>query len=377
MYLLRAPVSKFGKLPPNFPLISSEIKFTMNVAYCQHFYWYRVHIQQGCEDVTPKLFKKLRKEREFKQVIFLADGGIGDVLWNLPFIYNTKKLHPTCLIGVITSARNKAIFANLDYVNFTAENNIWNVEGLMRHADEVYDFGGMATMEKKYKEWDPVDATFDMAEIKRPKDLADMVPQISLTNDEGKKTVAHLKEKKIDVDKGKIVSICLHSSTPNRNYPLEHIKALSKKLQEEGNSVIWLGTEEKYNDSAILAWCDKNKIHNLVNQTSLREAFCILALSDLFIGPNSALMVAAASLGTPTIAIFGAFRAAHRCKYYEKFLAIEGKRACSPCSEHWTECSQGYPAPCMTQIFPQVVFEKALMMMKKYPKHLIQKKPIS
>ncbi len=49
---------------------------------------------------------------------------------------------------------------------------------------------------KKYKEWDPVDATFDMAEIKRPKDLADMVPQISLTNDEGKKTVAHLKEKR-------------------------------------------------------------------------------------------------------------------------------------------------------------------------------------
>jgi len=98
----------------------------------------------------------------------------------------------------ITSARNKAIFANLDYVNFTAENNIWNVEGLMRHADEVYDFGGMATMEKKYKEWDPVDATFDMAEIKRPKDLADMVPQISLTNDEGKKQLHNLKEKKID-----------------------------------------------------------------------------------------------------------------------------------------------------------------------------------
>jgi len=377
MYLLKAPVTKFGKLPPNFSLISDNVKFTMNVAFCNHFYWFRTHINQGCEDITPKVFKKLRNSREMKQIIFLADGGIGDVIWNLPFIYHTKKLNPTCLIGVVTSLRNKAIFSNLDYVNFTAENSIWNVEGLMRHADEVYDFGGMATMEKKYKEWDPVDACFDMAEIKKPKDPFDMIPKLSLTNDEGKRTVVSLKEKGIDVDKKKIISICLHSSTPNRNYPLEHIKMLSRLLEKEGNTVLWLGTEEKYRDSELLKWCETNNIQNLVNQTSLREAFCILALSDLFIGPNSGLMAASASLGTPTIAIFGAFNAAFRCKYYEKFLVVDGKRACSPCAEHWTECAHGYPAPCMTQIFPQIVFEKAIMMLKKYPKHLIQKKPIS
>jgi len=376
MYLLSAPHEKFKILPPNTPLITESVKFTQNVAYCNSFYWWRIHIQQGCVDITPKHFKKLRKQRQLKQIIVMADGGVGDIIWNLPFIYNLKKTNPTAVIGVITSVKHSSIFKNIDYVSFIASNNIWNVQGMLNRADEIYDFGGVATVEKKYKDWDPVDATFDWTDTKPPKDKTEMIPKLSLTVDEGKQTTAFLKSKGIDIDKQKLISICTHSSTPNRDYPLEYIKAISMSLQKQGNSVLWLGTNKFHRDSEILKWCKENNIINLVDETSLREAFCMIALSDLFIGPNSGLMVAACSLGTPTIAIFGAFRAKHRCRYYKKFMALEGNRACSPCSEHWTECNQGYPAPCMKQILPKLVVEKSKEMIQKYPKELIEKKPI-
>jgi ADP-heptose:LPS heptosyltransferase len=86
-------------------------------------------------------------------------------------------------------------------------------------------------------------------------------------------------------------------------------------------------------------------------------------------------MVIAASLEIPTIGLFGAFGPKNRIKYYDKFVAISGKTKCAPCEEHWTECKEGHPAPCMRAITPEQVFSAAKYMLLEYPRNKKGKLP--
>ena len=102
----------------------------------------------------------------------------------------------------------------------------------------------------------------------------------------------------------------------------------------------------------------------------------IIAISDLYIGPNSGLMVIATSLGIPTVGLFGAFNPAIRAKFYERFCAVWGRPKCAPCGEHWTECRLGHPAPCMKLVDPVQVYATAQKLLSKFPRHLLEKMPI-
>lgn len=376
MYLLYAPPEKFGLLPPGHALISSEVRFYKNVAFCPKFYWKKIHVQNKCRDISPRMFVKLRYKREMFNLIVFATGGLGDSLWIMPFARMLREKWVKSTILIVCDKRSGSVWQNVPYINGVVENLFWNVTGLLSKADEAFDFGGIATFLKKEMRSDPVEASFKMAGFALPKEKEKCRPKLICTIDEGKIAEAYLKKKGVDVKKDHIIAIGVEASTANRCWPFEFTKDLTKVLIEEGFKVLWLGKTEEYKDKYLDEETKSIGAINLIGLTGVREVIAVISLCDLFIGPNSGLMVIAASLVIPTVALFGSFNPKLRCKFYERFEALWGRFKCAPCNEHWTECRHGHPAPCMKMILPSDVYSVAKRMLEKFPRSLIEKLPI-
>jgi len=376
MYLLYAPPEKFGLVPSGIGLISPDIKFYMNVAFCPTFYWKKVHVDNGCQDISPKVFRKIRKKRPFVMIAVFAKGGIGDCLWAMPLVRAIAEKNPKAKIAIITEPKRKPIWDYCPFISAVVQDAYWNIVGITSKCDEVYDFGGVATIYKKFMKYDPIEASFKMIGLPVPKDKEKCRPKITLSVDEGKRAEAFLKSKKVDTKTDTIISIGLRASTNNRHWPFEYVQDLSKALIADGHKVIWLGDEPRFSEENIKPLDIVDGVINLVNQTDLRQAMTVISLSDLYIGPNSGLMVIATSLMTPTIGLFGAFDPKIRSKYYERFSGLWKRISCAPCNEHWTECRKGHPAPCMKELLPSDVYKEAVEMLKKYPRSLLEKLPM-
>ncbi len=374
MYLLYAPPEKFNNLPPKTPLLSEEVLFTYNVAYCPKFFWKKYHVMQGCRDITPGWMVRLRHRRELRNILIIATGGIGDSMWCMPFTNALRKKYPRSTILIACTVRVMPVWQNVPYANMCVSDEFWNLQNLIRGADEVFDFAGVATGKKMHI--DPVETVFKEGELPLPKDKKDCRPMLVVTIDEGKRVEAMLKREGIDTMTNKIISIGLESSTSNRNWVFEYVKELTKKLISEGFKVIWFGESPDYETRMLDDETNAIGAVNLVHRTSLREVMAILALTDVFVGPASGLMVLATSLETPTVGLFGAFNPRVRDKFYTKFIPLWHKIECAPCDEHWTECAKGHPAPCMKVISSNEVLLAIDELIKKWPRPVLGKLPI-
>jgi ADP-heptose:LPS heptosyltransferase len=376
MYLLYAPKEKFGLIPPKFALITDEVLFTHNIAYCPKQFWQKLHLLMGCRDVSPNWMRRAREKRILSNVCVFATGGIGDSLWVMPFVRAVKEKYPAAKIIAVVDNRAAPVWHNTPFIAGIVDNTFYSTQSLVRGADEVWDFGGVATIMKKEKRLDPVEAIFKIADWPLPKEKEKCRPTLVITIDEGQRAQAELGRLGISVREDSIFTIALETSTPNRNWPFEYMKELTKSITALGKKVIWLGESAQYDDRFLDTETKNIGAVNLVGKTNLRQAMSIIALSDVVISCNTGLLVIATALNIPTIGLFGAFNPNIRAKFYERFEAIWGRVECSPCEEHWTECRKGNIAPCMKIISPVDVFNRTMALHKQYPRFKIGKLPI-
>lgn len=368
MYLLYAPPKRFGLIPTGAHLFSNELTFHRNAVFTHLHFWYRILTKKGLIDISSPQLKKLRCLRQLKAITIIATGGIGDTIWTMPFARHMRTLYPAARISVIVSERSGEIWRATEYItNIIPETPLAYLDALSR-SDEVFYFGGVATVEKDLVAIDPIAAIFKMAGVAAPKDRKKMTPKITLMLKEGLDAEETLKKRNIDAKKDTIISIGVHSSTPNRDWCITHIKALSGMLKEKGWKVIWLGSQGPQEDAYLTPAERLIPTLNLVGKTTLRETAAIIATSNVFVGPNSGLMVIAGSLGIPTVGLFGAFSPKNRTTFFPTITAIWRKQDCHPCEEHWTECPKGHPAPCMRALLPQDVLDAVQKLLEKYPK---------
>jgi len=409
MYLLFAPPKKFGHLPSGTPLLTDEVLFSNNVAYCSKYFWKKYHVGRGCVDLSPAWLKKARAARELFSILFVASGGIGDILWYMPFMKAVRLKYPKARIVVATPEKRMALFQGVPFLDLAVKDDFWNLQHLIRQAHEVYDFAGIATVLERQMKLDPIDATFLDGGLPRPKDRKDCRPMLVVTAAEGKNARGILDKHAVDLNTDKIVTIALEASTSNRNWPYSYTMTLTRRLLDKGYKVIWLSEHAEigrsFYNTCKCGWefnlatdtiptsltfeCPSCKamttlteltqpkgVINLAGQTGIRQAIALIAMSDVFIGPNSGLMVISTALMTPTIGLFGAFNPKVRTKYYDRFAYIWGHMDCAPCKEHWTECPKGHPAPCMKIVTVDMVFDKTLEMIARYPRAAIERIPI-
>ena len=376
MYLLQAPPEKFGKIPSGLSLITKEVKFFSNIAFCPKYYWYKTHLMAGCKDITPSYFKKLRAERDLKTILVFARGGIGDTMWAMPATRALKEKFPTASIMVVVEKKHMPIWKGVPYITGASDDGFWNITGYMMKADEAYDFGGIVTVDETLIKNDPIISTFKIIEQPLPKDRRKCRPMLILSVDEGRRAEQMLSEEGIHLEQHKLITIGTESTTSNRNWPFDYTRKLTKALTDKGYKVVWLGSDKEKQKSIIPMQTKETGALNLIANTHIRQAMALIALSDVYIGPSSGLLCIATALETPSIGLWGAFDPKCRSVFYDKYIPLWGKENCSPCGEHWTECRKGHPAPCMKRITPRMVYDKVEEMLKKYPRSLESKQPI-
>jgi ADP-heptose:LPS heptosyltransferase len=106
--------------------------------------------------------------------------------------------------------------------------------------------------------------------------------------------------------RGPLIAMHPFSGRSIKNWPFENFLRLGAELTRELDaSVVLLGTKKEAEGVPnIAALCRSAGVHSLVGETSLAQAFSIIAESDLFIGNDSGLTHASARMDIPTLAIY-------------------------------------------------------------------------
>ena len=142
---------------------------------------------------------------------------------------------------------------------------------------------------------------------------------------------------------GPLIAMHPFSGRPIKNWPLENFLRLGAWLTHEmGASVVLLGTKKEAESVPELAsLCETAGVRSLVGETSLTQAFSVIAMSDLYVGNDSGLTHAAARLDVPTLAVYsGVAPIESWAPSGRNVTIVHAPVACAPCylpSLEWCE----------------------------------------
>ncbi|AGB42274.1 lipopolysaccharide heptosyltransferase II [Halobacteroides halobius DSM 5150] len=139
-----------------------------------------------------------------------------------------------------------------------------------------------------------------------------------------------------NTDENKIIGLNTGASWPTKRWPCHNWANLADKLIKQGAKVVFFGGPG-----------DVDRVDQIVNmmeeepivaagKTNLKELAALASLCDLFISGDSGPVHVAASVDTPTIAIFGPSDEKKYHPYGENHQVIKTELDCRPCGEH--EC---------------------------------------
>ncbi len=161
-------------------------------------------------------------------------------------------------------------------------------------------------------------------------------------------------------------------SLSRRWLPLRFAQVGDALVEKWTAQIVILGSQAE----AELAGQIQSLMHHpatiLVGRTTLYEAGALLARSDLFIGNDGGLMNLAATMGTPTVAIFGptnaqAWQPFGMASGQSIIVQAEADLPCRPCLYRGKELGKRYgcaPRPCLTQISAEQVIAAANQMLQ-------------
>ena len=142
---------------------------------------------------------------------------------------------------------------------------------------------------------------------------------------------------------GPLVAMHPFSGRSIKNWPLENFLRLGAWLTHDmGASVVLLGTKKEAESVPELAsLCESAGVRSLVGETSLTQAFSVIAMSNLYVGNDSGLTHAAARLDVPTLALYSGVAPIESWAPSGKHVTIVHAPApCAPCylpSLEWCE----------------------------------------
>ena len=137
-----------------------------------------------------------------------------------------------------------------------------------------------------------------------------------------------------------------------KRWPAEAWSCVAEALSTRGWHLVVLGTPaERETGEAVMARAT-GPAWNAAGETSLKQALGLLAACRALLCNDSGLMHAAAGMGQPVVAIFGATDPARTAPSGPRARVLYRPAACSPCLKR--ECrTPGHP--CMGNILPEDV----------------------
>ncbi|MCP4642931.1 MAG: glycosyltransferase family 9 protein, partial [bacterium] len=118
-----------------------------------------------------------------------------------------------------------------------------------------------------------------------------------------------------------LVAVSSGATWATKRWNVERWAALCTGLRDVGYAVVQLGQgDERIGVGACL-----------VDETTVREAACVLRAAKLFIGCDSGLMHLALAVGTQTLALFGPTDPSILVRNEPKLSVLTNERACRGC----------------------------------------------
>lgn len=151
---------------------------------------------------------------------------------------------------------------------------------------------------------------------------------------------------------------------PSRNWPLQnYVDFVQMWIQVYPRShFIILGTKLIEAKALYIEESIKDRFINLVNKTSVEEAFLIIQSAKLVLSEDSGLMHMAWVSGVRTLALFGSTRSDWSRPLGDHSLLLSSSDlACGNCM--LVECKFG-TTHCLTRFTPEFVFKKALSLLE-------------
>lgn len=269
-----------------------------------------------------------------KSLLTFRNGGIGDLLFQLPSLKYLKNKYPTSKIFVCCNFRYKDLFTALDYIDGLEELPL-TVEFLNKF-DYYMNFENLIENNKEAETKNAYDLhaeKFHISSILPPPELG-VLPEIEK---EVKNFLLPYK------DKTKIVisyAASVLARSVNPELYIELIHHLSNR-----KDIIFFISGSKPQQSGIES-LTKRIPRKMVKDLPLEYAeniaytMALIKNSNCVIGPDSGLLHIAGGFGTPLIGLFGAFPSSLRLKYYKKAKGLNGIMNCFFARGDWKCCFQ-------------------------------------
>jgi len=124
----------------------------------------------------------------------------------------------------------------------------------------------------------------------------------------------------------------LGSSCPSRRWFADRTAAAGLALwRDRGYSAVLLGTGADRAFAARVVTALDCPVRDLVGATSLREAMGVLGQAAIVVSPDSGAMHLAAAVGRPVVSLWGATSAARSAPHGSEVLTVTGRAGCAPC----------------------------------------------
>jgi ADP-heptose:LPS heptosyltransferase len=171
-------------------------------------------------------------------------------------------------------------------------------------------------------------------------------------------------------DDSPLVIVHAGPSSKVRQWPREHWTQLIQGLNQSGyKNIIQLGARAgSYAGADVAETAPLPGVFSLMEQLSLEQSIALISLADLYVGIDSGLLHAAASVRTPAVGIWGPTSAHFRLSVDERKYSVTSTVACQGCHHrmprlHW-ETGCPHEIKCMKEVSPEKVLENCLLAIK-------------
>ena len=166
----------------------------------------------------------------------------------------------------------------------------------------------------------------------------------------------------LGLDNAPFVAVCTGASWPTKQWPVAHWRELCRRIEDKGLRVVQLGREDERIGLGV----------NLVGQTGIRDAACVLRAAKVLICCDSGLMHLALAAGTPVIALFGPTDPSILVRDNPKLIAMLSERECQGCwnradgPDHAGTCPRG-KSSCLADITADSVWQRVRELLGTQP----------
>jgi ADP-heptose:LPS heptosyltransferase len=237
------------------------------------------------------ILEKPRIRRNKRRIVIRRDDALGDTLLATPLVQSVKAQFPDSDVAFVT--RHTQVFQGNPFVDLVATPRFEPAED-----DQIINLNGAY---ERSREMHAVEAYFDVAQICP----STFKPTLFPAQVDYRHVAGILLEQWRDSRIAKIVTIHAQASSPDRIWPAEHWKSFLESIAvDESVGVVLVGAGHDFGATELGLQPDARLI-SFVNSADLMVTAAAIALSDVFVAPDSGLSHVAAAVNTPSVVLFG------------------------------------------------------------------------